>query len=356
VSEDLVSLIRPVAQPRVIDGAYSEDQHKRLVEFIRGAGPWQMILAQHFASPEEVVATTSGSVPEGVELTWDMFLTPNFRGYLAKYGACLHPELADCFYNLKFLELVRSYWGAQYAVPENMLFNINGPCGSNDPAHIDATSFRGVNQRNAPIYLLNTMSKSQLFRKWQARKAQVVTWFYKGSIGGGFTYWPEGPLEQPARIAAPMWNRAVVAENEMMFHRAEANGPADQHKPEGLAFNSLFGADPDVAEGWQITTGAQVVQKIPAQEMRLMVHWGADIFMDYAELKMVMEHTDDLTLDQVFDTFIKDLRARGHVFEVPSDPLRDKAFIRLLTSVYDPGVPRIYPAEAPGPNGRQMAA
>lgn len=356
MSDEFASMIRPSAPPKIIDGSYSEDQHCRLVDFVRDAGPWQMILAQHFASPEEVVATMSGSVPEGVELTWDMFMSPNFRGYLAKYGVCLHREIEDCFYNQKFLDMVRGYWGAEYAMPENMLFNINGPCGSSDPAHIDATSFRGVSQRNAPIYLLNTMSKSQLFKKWQARKAQIVTWFYKGTVGGGFTFWPDSPLGQPARIAAPMWNRGVVAENEMMFHRAEANGPADQRKPVGLALNSLFEADPDVADGWQITTDGKVIQKVSAQEMRLMVHWGADVFMDYAELKAYMEHTDDLSLDQVFETFIKDLRARGHVFEVPSDPLRDKVFIRLLISVYDTGIPRTYPAEAPGPHEQREAA
>ena len=349
MSDEFASLIRPSAPPQILDGTYTDEQLGRLVGFIRAKGPWQLILAQHFDSPEEVVATTSGSVPEGVELTWDMFLTPNFRGYIAKYGVCLRPELEDCFYNSKFIELARNYWGAEYAMPDNMLFNINGPCRSDDPAHIDATTFRGVNQRNAPIYFLNIMSKSNLFAKWQARKAQVVTWFYKGKIGGGFTYWPDSPLGQPARIAAPMWNRAVLVENERMFHRAEANGPEDQRKPAGLAFNSLFQADPQVADGWQITTDGQVIQQIPAEEMRLMVHWSADVFMDYAKLKAFMEHTDDLSLDQVFDTFIKDLRARGHVFEVPADPMRDKAFVRLLTSVYDTGVPRIYPAEAPGP-------
>lgn len=33
-----------------------------------------------------------------------------------------------------------------------------------------------------------------------------------------------------------------------------------------------------------------------------------------------------------------------------SDPVHDQAFIALLTQVYDPGVPKIYPAEAPGPD------
>ena len=350
------TVIRPVAEPRIVDAAYNDDQHDRIVRLVREKGPWEMILAQHFSSAEEVVATLAGALPEGVTPTFDMFLTPNFRGTLAKYGACLYPEIEDCFLNQKFLDMVRGYWKADYAIPDNMLFNINGACQSHDPAHVDGTTFRGINLRNTPLYMLNTMGKSGLFKKWQSKRAQIVTWFYKGTIGGGFTYWPNGQFAEPARVAAPMWNRGVVVENEMMFHRAEANGPIDQRMPKGLALESLFGADPDVADGWQITTGGKVIQKVPAQEMRLMLHWAAEIFTDYAELKMVMEHTDDLTHDQVFDTFIKDLRARGHSFEVPSDPIHDQGFIQLLTKVYDSGSPHIYPAEAPGPHQKQLAA
>lgn len=348
-------VIRPVAPPQIIDGAYTADQHARMLELVRGMGPLKLILAQHFASADEVVATLSGAMPEGVEPTFDMFLTPNFRGYFARYGACLHPEIEDCFLNTRFLDLVRGYWKADYAVPENMLFNINGPCTSHDPAHLDATEFRGITQKNTPIWLMNTMTKSGLFNRWRAKKAQVIAWFYKGAIGGGFTYWPDGPQAEPQRIAAPMWNRAVVVENEMMFHRGEPNGPVDQRMPRGLAFESVFEADPAVADGWRLRTGDTVIQTVPAQEMRFLVHWSAQLYRDFDDLKTVMDHSDDLTHDQVFDTLIADMRARGLTFEVPTDPIRDKGFIRLLTGVYDAGTPRIYPAEAPGPH-QQMAA
>ena len=46
-----------------------------------------------------------------------------------------------------------------------------------------------------------------------ARKAQVIAWWYRGRIGGGFYYWPDGPLEPPEHVPAPMWGRAVVVEN-----------------------------------------------------------------------------------------------------------------------------------------------
>jgi hypothetical protein len=151
-----------------------------------------------------------------------------------------------------------------------------------------------------------------------------------------------------------MWNNGVLVQAEMMYHRAESNGPLDMRHPDGLAFNSLFGADPEVSDGWQITTDGKVIQRIPANETRFLVHWSADVYEDYAELKKTMDHSDDLGHDQVFDIFIKDLRARGIKFEMPSDPLHDAAFVNLLTQTYDVGTPQIYPLEAPGP--QQMHA
>ena len=64
-------------------------------------GPWKLIIAQHFASADELMATMSGAFPEGFTPTLDLFLTPTFRGYLANYGTVLYPELHDCFYNAR---------------------------------------------------------------------------------------------------------------------------------------------------------------------------------------------------------------------------------------------------------------
>jgi hypothetical protein len=142
-----------------------------------------------------------------------------------------------------------------------------------------------------------------------------------------------------------MWGRAVVVENEMMYHTAEATGPAALRMPEGLTIESLMEPDPETADGWQITTKGRVIQKVPAEEFRFLVHWGAEVFMDREDLKRTLEHTDDLDNDRVFEMLIDDLRARGLDFEVPSDPITDQAFIALLTRVYDPGVPAIQPPE-----------
>ena len=349
-------IIRPVAEPRILDQVYTEDQRARMVEVIRRHGPWKMVLALHFNSAEEVVATMAGDMPEGITPTFDMFLTPNFRGLLGSYGACLYPELEDVFYSSSHLARVRDYGNAEYAVPEGMNFIIQGSSRNLDPAHLDGTAFRGIGGRNTPVWLLNTMAKSGLFQKWMVRKAQVITWFYKGTIGGGFTYWPDGPHAAPRRLASPMWNRGVVTQNEMMFHRGEACGPVQKRHPEGLAFESLWSADPDSADGWQITTGDRVIERVSAEETRLMVHWTASIYTDLAEMKLILKHKDDLSHDQVFDIFAKDLRARGVTFAVPSDFLHDREFIKVLTRTYDVGRPSIYPREAPGPHQNQLAA
>lgn len=198
------------------------------------------------------------------------------------------------------------------------------------------------------------MGKSGLFKPYLKKMAQVIAWFYPGKIGGGFTYWPEGPLAQPKRLPAPMWNNGVLVQNEMMYHRAEANGPLDMRHPQGLAFNSLFGADPDVADGWQITTDGKLIQRIPAMETRFLVHWSADVYEDFAELKKTMDHSDDLTHEKVFEIFIQDLRARPEV----RTAVRSIARRRFRQSL-DPDVRRRHAADlsagsawsAPGAGG-----
>jgi len=337
-------VFRPVAEPQIIENAFSEDQHARMLDYVRRQGPWSLILAQHFKSPEEVVAALSGTMAPSEAVSWDRFLTPVFRGYFAKGHTTLHSDLDDCFYNHKFLDLVRRYWKAAYARPENMLFNLQGPSPGAEAPHVDATRFRGISLHNSPVWLMNMMVKSGLFRRWQAKKAQVITWYYKGKMGGGFTYWPDGPQAAPKQITAPMWGRAVVVENEMMYHTAQSNGPPALRRPPGLAFNSQLAAAPG-GDDWRIMTGDHLVQEIPAAEMRFLIHWGADIFMDYEELKVSLDHTDDITHEQVFDILIKDLRARGLSFAIPSDPLTDRDFISLLVRTYDPGLPSIFPPE-----------
>jgi hypothetical protein len=343
---ELSEVLRPASPPVEVDDVYTDDQRERLLDVVRTNGPWKLIIAQHFGSADELMATMSGAFPEGFTPSLDLFLTPTFRGYLANYGTILYPELHDCFYNAKFVELAKSYWNAEYAKPSMMLFNINGPCANRDPGHLDSPSFRGVRHENAPTWLCSVMGKSGLFQDYLIKMAQVITWFSLDE-GSGFTYWPEGPLKAPQRLLPPVYNRGVVVQNEMMVHRGEANGPLELQTPAGLAFDTVFTGDPDDRDGWLLKNGDDVIARHQTDELRFLVHWSAEVFSDYDELKKNMDGSDDLTIDRAIDMLVDDVHKKGIKLDVPDEPLHDPAFIGALNAAYDLGGPTVYPDEAP---------
>jgi hypothetical protein len=343
---ELSDVLRPAAPPHEIDNVYTDDQRERLLDVVRTEGPWKLIIAQHFASADELIATMSGLFPEGFTPSLDLFLTPTFRGYLANHGAALYPQLHDCFYNERFLQMAKSYWNAEYAKPQLMLFNINGPCANRDPGHLDSPSFRGVRHENAPTWLTSVMGKSGLFGDYLIKMAQVITWFSLDS-SSGFTYWPNGPLKAPKRILPPIYNRGVVVQNEMMVHRGEANGQLDQQIPAGLGFDTMFTGDPVDRDHWLLKNGDDVIARHHTDQLRFLVHWSAEVFSDFDELKRNMEGSDDLTVDKAIDIMVDDAHARGIKIDIPSEPLHDPEFINALNAAYDIGGPSVYPEEAP---------
>ncbi len=330
---DLATVLKPVAPPRIIENVYRDDEFERMFEVIKHRGPWKGIIAHHFQSVDEVIATVTGNVPSDHGLTLDDIASAHFRGFFAKNSVCFYPELEDIFYHSRFMGQVKDYWGARYARPTLMLFNICGPHNTGLAPHLDAVTFRGVRIENTPVWLQNMMGKSGLFGDYLVKMAQIITWWYRGEPGG-FTYWPDGPYGQPRNLGMPMWNRGVVVQNEMMFHRGDPVGPREDRIIEGLKNRSLFGYDAE-EDCWTISTDDQVIKRYRPEEIRLLVHWSAEVYSDMAEVEKVMDHSDDLTHDRVIDMFLADLQARGVKVKEPSDPLRDVGFMRILTKTYD---------------------
>jgi hypothetical protein len=77
------------------------------------------------------------------------------------------------------------------------------------------------------------------------------------------------------------------------------------------------------------------------------VHWSAEVFSDYDELKKNMDGSDDLTIEQAIDLLVKDVNTKGVKLDVPTEPLHDPGFIGALNAAYDLGGPASYPDEAP---------
>jgi len=330
--DELAKVLTSVYPPRVLDGVYTDDEYRRLLGVVQQRGPWPTIQAHHFESVDELIATTTGVVPKDHGLTLDAIATAHFRGFYGQNSVCYYPEIEDIFYSSRLLDEVKSYWHAEYAKPTMMLFNVCGPHQSGLNPHLDAVTFRGVRYENTPVWLLNIMAKSGLFTDYIVNMAQVITWWYRGEAGT-FTYWPDGPLRPPKTLPTPMWNRGIVVQNELMFHRGDPVGRPEERPIEGVRHRSLFEYRPDT-DDWVITTDGEVIRRYAPVQIRLLVHWSAEVYRDLDDVKRVMDHTDDLTHDRVFETLIADLRAKGTPVEEPSDPMHDEAFIHTLTTTY----------------------
>jgi len=330
--ERLASILTPVAPPKVLDGVYTDEQHDTMLDVIKRHGPWPSIIAHHFTNVDEMVATVTGVVPKDHGLTLDDVAGAHFRGFFAKNSVCFFPEIEEIFYSSKLLAEIRSYWDVPYAKPTLMLFNICGPHNTGLDPHLDAVTFRGVRIENTPVWLQNCMGKSGLFTDYLVKMGQIITWWYRGEEGT-FTYWPDGPLKPPRRLEHPLWNKGVVVQNELMFHRGDPVGRPDERGVPGLKHRSLWSYDA-ADDSWVITTDGEVNRRYRPEEIRLLVHWNAELYADMDECRKVMDHTDDLTHDQVVDTFVKDLAARGRSVAWPSDPFTDVDFIHALMETY----------------------
>ena len=173
---ELSDVLRPAAPPREINNVYTDEQRERLLDVVRTEGPWKLIIAQHFASADELIATMSGVFPEGFTPSLDLFLTPTFRGYLANHGAVLYPQLHDCFYN-------DASWNRQ-ALLERRVRQAGADAVQHQRAVRQPRSgtpgfaeFPRCTARERADLADSVMGKSGLFTDYLIKMAQVITWF-----------------------------------------------------------------------------------------------------------------------------------------------------------------------------------
>jgi hypothetical protein len=189
-----------------------------------------------------------------------------------------------------------------------------------------------VRYENAPVWLMNCMAKSGLFTDHLVKMAQIITWWYLGE-NGTFTYWPDGPLGAPKVLEHPLWNKGVVVQNELMFHRGDPVGAFDSPPIHELKHRSMMGFDAATDE-WFISTDDVRVHTYGARDLRFLVHWSSEVYSDMTEVKKVMDHTDDLTIEEACGRLLADMRSKGVKIAEPSDPLHDDDFVHALMSTY----------------------
>src|SRR5882762_6791654 len=311
--------------PVVIDRVFDDPGLVRtLIE--RHAPYWPV--QRYFASAEEQRALSAS--------TRQPVVGPVFRGDWA-YDRPLVDGVEPILENARFADAARRAFGAAIVRPYVVYVNLSLPMPCGDSGHTDVPAFRGIDRAAYPVWLLVTMGRSGLFERWRVRIATAVAWFYSGR-GGEFTYWPQGP-DRPPVVRAMETNTAVLGDNDVMFHRVEAIGGPDDDMVRGLTLDSELRRG--TGGEWEVADAGRVLKAFPFDAIRVSVSWKAQVFRD-DEARLVDEHTDDLGFEDVLETLLADLAARGVTLERPNDPLHDPRFVATLAAAYRQS-PSVYP-------------
>ena len=324
--------MRPPRPPILLDAAYEEPAAVRAL--VPRNGPYWPVM-RYLANATEMRAVGGNAVARRTGVL------PWFRGDWAHDGPKID-GLEPVLENPRFLEAARQLFDGEVVRPQSVYVNLMAPIADGGEAHLDVPVFRGIERDRYPVWLLNTMGRSGLFQDWQVDVATAVSWFYSGE-GGAFDYWAEGHSKPPQRLGTPLDNRAVVGDNDFMFHRVDAIGPANAPGTEDVSLSSELFALEDGS--WEVREGEAVLARYPSEALRVSVSWKALVFRNAEAARRYDEGEDTLELDAVVARLIEDLEARGQHVELPAEPLHDTAFIEALSRAY--ALPdRVYPSEA----------
>lgn len=264
---------------------------------------------------------------------------PWFRGDWA-YGEPLVEGAERVLGNPAFRDAAAQLFGAAVVRPQIVYVNVMAPMASSGPPHVDVPAFRGIDRREFPVWLLHVMHRSGLFARWKIDIATAVAWFYEGE-GGEFEYWAEGAGAAPRRVVAPLSNRAVVGDNDVMFHRVATIGAAGARQPDRASLSAELlpdAADPAV---WRVVDGDRECIRYVERDLRVSVSWKAECFPDEATARVADEHVDDLDLETVVERFLEAARQSGVPLDRPADPLHEPSFVEALSALYPIPAPSV---------------
>jgi hypothetical protein len=238
--------------------------------------------------------------------------TNYFRDSFA-YEAPLFPEIGFFHQLPQFIEAARRVTGRRIVRPAIVYLNILVP-GQELAVHTDVPEFRGANRTREPEWLLVAMHHSGRFERWRRHIATGVSW-YHDCDGGDFVYYPDGADQAPHRLQVKR-NTAILLDTDSVFHGID---------PVAMRNTTLPPIEPGVRlhrdddAHWSVRRDGEVRAVYNWDDLRLSISWKAWCFADEDEVRINDDHSDDLTLDQILDTFIDDLRARGTISRRPDD-------------------------------------
>lgn len=302
------------------------DQPGHVRELAQALGPYWSV-QRYVANVEEAAAVEGRRLPEA-ERHAPMLVLPWFRADWANESQ-VRPGVEALLRHPPFIDAARRLFGLPVVEPCLLYINLNPPLPAADQGHVDVPAFVGMDRTHYPIWWLTTMLRSGLFDEWYIPTATAVAWFYEGE-GGGFRYWADGPDALP-RSRACRSNTALVGDNDRMFHCIERVGAQGVAAMMGLSLDSQLRWD---GARWEVFEGARVLGHYNDRDVRISLSWKAQVFDSEAQRDRARRGEGGLDQDRVVDTWVCDLRARGHELQRPQDPVHDRDFIALLNRAY----------------------
>ena len=260
-----------------------------------------------------------------------MPITSLFRGDWA-YDEPLVDGIEPFLHNPAFVDAARTLFGGTVVRPQIVYANITYQLPvAQGIGHTDIPAFRGFDRTEHPIVFLSIMGHSRLFEDARLRIATAVSWFHRGD-DGGFEYWPDGPQQPSAVHQGDIDNTAVVADNDLMFHRALGVGRLEDGMVGGMTLDSRLER---AGDGWAIVDRDEVLARPAYEDFRISVSWKGLVFADQDEADRYDAGEGAIDLDEVLSRFAADLDARGVDVTIPAnDPERDPDFVRTLQETY----------------------
>jgi hypothetical protein len=260
----------------------------------------------------------------------EVVVGPVFRGDWAVGGQAL-PGVEPLLEHAGFAEAAKEVFGGTLVRPTTVFANLTWqlpfPQGK---GHTDIPAFRGFDRTEHPVTFLSLMGSSGLFEDVRVKVATAVAWFHEGR-DGGFEYWPEGPDAPSVVHEGAIRNTAVVADNDVLWHRVRPTGRPEDGMPRLTLDSELVRLDHAT---WAIVDGGHEIARFPRDELRVSVSWKAVVFADEHDRRRHDEHTDDIDLAEVLARFSADLAERGVPIDLSGDPRRDPVVLRTLQDAY----------------------
>jgi hypothetical protein len=302
------------------DSLLSPQQVEQLIDIVHTRAPYPTYgegrkqegfgagIPQRYDAARNFVRTRAGQ-----DEVWQLASRTNYFRDTFAYEQPLFPEIASFQQLPQFVAAAQRVTGRPIVRPAIVYLNILVP-GQELAVHTDVPEFRGANRTHAPEWLLVAMHHSGRFQRWRRHIATGVSW-YHDCAGGEFVFYADGPQQPPRRLAVRR-NTAIVLDTDSVFHGIDPLAARDVALPRiepGVRLHR------DADGRWSVRRDGEVRAVYDWDDLRLSISWKAWCFADVEECRINDHHRDDLTFDQILDSFVDDLKGRGKIDRRPDD-------------------------------------